>query len=368
MKIIIFYHEIQRELQNAYLLKAELVRRGHEVYIYHYDYIKQTKQVLAFVPDIIITHSFHDPRSANYMTELFSNKITRVVNLQYEQVLSEVWADYHIPKELEKNAIHLCWGEHMKNKLVSNGIGKKNAVVVGSLSVDMDRIKFRSIYKSREEISHEYNLQNNKQWILFISSFSMSELKHKRKKVFFSLLGEKNTLQFCEVSTKSKNIILKWIEEYIKNNDCEFIYRPHPYEKRRYNNFNILDILEKKYDNFHLISDDSVRTWINVCDKINTWISTSVSDAYFMNKNCSILRPIDIPPYLDLEIMQSFNIISNYEDFYNYNKLNDTACLLSNENIMKKYYFLDENKYAYEKICDLLEKIVKKNIVMNLYK
>lgn len=78
----------------------------------------------------------------------------------------------------------------------------------------------------------------------------MSDLKHKRKKVFFSLLGEKNTLQFHEVSTKSKKIILKWIEEYIKNNDYEFIYRPHTYKKRRYNNFNILDILEKNMITF----------------------------------------------------------------------------------------------------------------------
>ena len=83
MKVIIFYHEIQRELQNAYLLKSELQRRGHEVYVYHYDYIVKQKRVLYFTPDIVITHCLHAPRAVEFVTRTFNSKITRIVNLQY---------------------------------------------------------------------------------------------------------------------------------------------------------------------------------------------------------------------------------------------------------------------------------------------
>lgn len=369
MKVIIFYHEIQRELQNAYLLKAELQRRGHEVYVYHYDYIIKSKRVLYFTPDIVITHCLHDPKAVEYVTRTFNSKITRIVNLQYEQVMSNMWdkATYQIPQGIEKNAIHLCWGEMGKNRFISNGISEENVKVVGCLNVDMCSEKFRRIYKNKEQMASDYNLDKSKEWILFLSSFTLAQVKKSQQKGMGIRVGEAKATEFCEISTESRRIILEWIEEYIGNNDCEFIYRPHPYEKRKLNNFDALDQLETKSERFHVIKEDSVRSWINVCDKINTWISTSIIDAYFMNKNCAILRPVNIPEYLDHELMMNSNKITKYEEFYNYNKFDCNMEFTLDKKIIDGYYSVDKNKYAYERICDLLEKIYKDNLIMKLY-
>ena len=370
MKVIIFYHEIQRELQNAYLLKSELQRRGHEVYVYHYDYIVKPKRVLYFTPDIVITHCLHDPKAVECVTRTFNSKITRIVNLQYEQVMSNMWdkATYQIPQGIEKNAMHLCWGEMCKNRFISNGISEDNVKVVGCLNVDMCSERFRNIYKNKEQMENDYNLDKSKEWILFLSSFTLAQVKKSQQRGMGIIVGKANATEFCEISTQSRKIILEWIEKYISHNDCEFIYRPHPYEKRKLNNFDELDELESKSERFHVIKEDSVRSWINVCDKINTWISTSVIDTYFMNKSCSILRPVNIPEYLDHELMMNSNKITKYKEFYNYNKFDSNMECTLDKKIIDGYYSVDKNKYCYEKICDLLEDIVGKNRVMNLYK
>ncbi|MGL4912223.1 MAG: glycosyltransferase [Romboutsia sp.] len=363
MKCVIFYDSPQRELQNAYLIKAELNKRGHDVYIYDLFYILNIEQPINFTPDVILVPQLYNSDIVNIYKSKFIGNVPRIVNLQCEQVLSNLWEQkgYHNPKGIAKNAIHLCWGEDSRCRLISNGVMEENAVLVGSTSIDLDRERFESIYDSKIEVSKKFNLDYKKKWILFISSFSAASNYESNIKFFIETFGESLATELINVNRISREEILKWIEKYIIENDCEFIYRMHPAEQE----VPILLDLNEKYERFHLIYSDSVRSWIKVCDKVNTWFSTSIIDAYFMNKNCSILRPIELPPHFDSVVMNDANYITSYNDFCNYNNSLDLDCKFPiSKELISKYYYIDENKYAYEKICDLLEDIVKRNIVM----
>lgn len=364
MKVVIFYEHAQRELQNAYLLKVELTKRGHDVYIYNRTHMIKTNQMVDFSPDLVLVpHLYHEP-SLKLITSRFNEKIKRIVNLQYEQVLSKLWEDtgHHNPKGMAKNAMHLCWGKKSRDRLISKGIPKENVIISGCLNIDMDLERFKSIYRSKQYMAKKYNLFQDKKWILFISSFSLASNIEKERLV---LLGQDKANHIININKDSRKIILGWIEKYLENNDdCEFIYRPHPSEDKAIE----LTNLQKRIKNFHLIENDSVRSWIKVCDKINTWISTSIIDAYFMNKECSVLRPVEVPSYFDIPIISDKEYIISYESFYNYNEsINQGSEFPIDKNLILEYYDVDSNKYAYERICDLLEDIVKKDINMKLY-
>ena len=51
MEFILFYESIERELQNAYLLKSELNKRGHELYICNpFRMYNATREKFDFMP------------------------------------------------------------------------------------------------------------------------------------------------------------------------------------------------------------------------------------------------------------------------------------------------------------------------------
>lgn len=363
MKVVIFYDSPQRELQNAYLIKAELNKRGHDVYIYDLCYILKQNELLNFTPDVILVPQLYNTEIVNIYKSKFVGNVQRIVNIQCEQVVSKTLEviGYHNPKGTAKNAIHLCWGEECKQRLISNGVPDENAIIVGSTSIDLNLERFNNIYSDKKEISQKFNLDYNKKWVLFISSFSVASNFESNIGFYIDTFGERLANELTDIHKLSREKILMWIEQYIVENDCEFIYRMHPAEKQS----SILFNLSKKYKNFHIITSDSVRSWIKVCDKINTWFSTSIVDVYFMNKNCSILRPIEIPKYLDSVIMNNANYITTYDDFCNYNNSSDLDYQFPiSQEIISNHYQVDKNKYSYEKICDLLEDIVKQNVVM----
>lgn len=362
---VIFYEQAPRELQNAYLIKAELNRRGYDVYIYDLDYILKMDKPFNFTPDILLIPYLYEGNLVKIFMSKFKNEVPILINLQYEQVLSKNWENvgYHNPKGIARNAIHICWGQNSKNRLIYSGVPKENAIITGSINVDMDMERFGEIYIDKAIMAKRFSLDASKKWILYISSFSVTKESDVTIKLLNSIMGGKKTDEFSYVSEETREITLNWIEKYIKENDCEFIYRLHPTESC---SKQLLD-LNNKYKNFHILCIDSVRSWIKVCDKVNTWISTSVVDAYFMNKNCSIVRPVKMPENLDITIMKNARYITNYDEFWNYNNSIDKSYKfpIKEEEILE-YYDIDKNKYSYERICDLIEDLIQNNIKIDL--
>ena len=366
MKFVLLYESNERELQNAYLLKNELERRGHRLYICDpFRMLNVSREKFDIEFDAVLTpYLYEEDQLEKIFKPLFKHKIKRIINLQYEQILSmdKEKLKSRIPSGMNKNAIHLCWGKKWQNIMIENGVPIENCPLVGSMNVDMCRERFKSLYQTKDEISIRYNLNKNKKWILFISSFGLVNLSKRRKKYYDLKLGKELVDDRIYVEEKSRYIILDWIRKYINDNECEFIYRPHPSEALDQYIMNI----ENDYKNFHIINKDAIRSWIKVCDKIHTWYSTSIVDIYFMGKTCSILRPLDIPRVMHNGLLNSGIFTKTYEDFCKFND-EDVKEFPLDENLILDEFYIDKNKYTYEIICDLLEDIVNKNVIMNLY-
>ena len=170
MRVVIFYVSLQRELQNAYLLKHELIKRGHDVYVLNPIYLDVNDIQLCFTPDIILVPYLYLPNHFHLFKRRFKYKIPRIINLQYEQILNdtELKENCQIPKNKNKNAIHICWNKNWQNKLMENGINEENTILTGSLNIDMCRERFLDVYSDKEYLSKKYNLDINKKWIIFI--------------------------------------------------------------------------------------------------------------------------------------------------------------------------------------------------------
>lgn len=221
--------------------------------------------------------------------------------------------------------------------------------------MDLFRPEFSSFFLSRKQLSTEFNLDESKEWVLFISSFSYAN-RSKEEIRHLSKLNP-NASSFAEISNKSYNIILSWFENAIqKHPNKEFIYRKHPSEI----NNNHLFILEQKYDNFHCIDSYSMRQWTIIVDTIYNWFSTSLADVYFANKSCFILRPIEIPSRMDVSIMSDGIFINNKKQFLKSLNKKKYPFPVSSKKIEHFYNNSRHGKMAFQKTADLCEDLILK--------
>lgn len=362
MDILIYTEVDNRELDAACLIKTEMERRGYRVAIERYNRICDAGNMLIYRPKMLILPWLYDSNFLfNFINENNQGKL-KLVNLQSEQVLSEnfILNNYHMPKEKCKEGYHLAWGRETAKRFVNNGISEEHIIQAGNLNMDFNSKKFLTVYNTKNEMALEHNLDKEKKWVLFISSFthpSMTEEERTRYLERFPFLKE-----FVDISIKSQEVLIKWFERFVKeNDDYEFIYRPHPVEL---NNRKLVG-LENKYKNFHVISQKSVRQWIFVCEYNLTWFSTSIADVYFQKKPCAILRPLAIPREADCELFYDCESLKEYEEFLDFIKSKQQNAFPIRDERFEKYYGTLECGMIYEEFCDRLEDILKSNEKMS---
>ncbi|WP_379970598.1 surface carbohydrate biosynthesis protein [Ectobacillus sp. sgz5001026] len=355
--IQIIYELENREFDNALLLSAELKRRGYEVEIIH----KATCLKNRSQKGVLIVPNCYNSENYNFFRYMLNSKNNPIINLQYEQVLSKNWEKigYHNPKGEAKNAITLCWGNNSYQRLLSNGLSENNLKVTGAIHLDFLSNSFSEFYLQKNEIAKSMNLDVRKKWILYISSFTMAEDKGVvAEKLMNSFEGEKEMIQdFVDVSVKSREITLKWIEEILleDENIC-FLYRLHPNEIED----ETLSHLEQTYPKrFICVNKYSVKQWIHVSDIVLTWFSTSIIECFYAKKHCYILRPFKIPLDMDSVVFTDAKVISDYTEFRERLIQNNTVfsklAFPINKNLIEEYYSNDEKHLAYIEIANIIE-------------
>ena len=254
-----------------------------------------------------------------------------------------------------KKAYFLCWGNQRKEDLITDGVDPLNISVTGAVQLDYGREEFKRYYLSKSQIAKKNHLDIKKRWIIFISSFSTVSWTSNDVDNFCKGYGD-FFREYQKISLASYESILGWIEKFCSENDCEFIYRPHPSET----NTAKLRELDEKIDNFHIISEYSVKQWGKVCESVNLWISTSNAELYSMGVNYNVIRPYKVPNEYDISTFIGEDYITSYEQFeecllndeYN-KKLHDTF----RNKVFKKYYSFNDNIPSYKRIADSLEEI-----------
>lgn len=357
--IVIFYELPERELNNANLLKVEFERRGYSVEIKDYWNYREIVFPIKEKPKLVIAQSGYDNSDLERFTLRFKPKIDKMLNMRYEQVIAEriLNSSLHYPREYMKNMSHICWSEHIKKEMINQGIPEENLPVTGDIKTDFSNHMFDSFYKTKEQLGTEFNLDIDKEWILFISSFTFNEDDTDKRLIRLNNnLEDGKYMQRWDI--KSKKIFMGWVKKFLENHpEKEFIYRPHPVEYNVMSEDINMYSLEKEFPNFHYISKYAIQEWIRPCDYLNTILSTSIIDVYLLEKQCNILRPAPLNPEFDNPLLINADYITSYDDFEKYNtSKSDKSFPVSDENVYKYYYFGE--KLAFENICDFAEKMI----------
>lgn len=358
--IIIVYENIVREYDNALLLKAELIRRGYRVKIlYKLDMLFRARKNVIYV----LPNCYNDVNVEAYKHRL-NAQYGCFVSMQYEQVLSKriEKTEVHIPKGKARDIELLSWGNNCYQRLLRKGIDKDRMRICGAVQLDFLREEFAEFYLNRHEMAEKYSLDENKKWLLYISSFSYVDNAIITKYTALELNDNDFVRDFTELSTKSQKDTLDWFEQIIKeNDDIIIIYRKHPVESKSV----ILNRLAQKYpEKFRDISELSVKQWIYASDLLLTWFSTSAAEAYMAKKPLLLIRPYPIKMEYDVPFYYGVGGISSLEELREAIKEeNNENNFQVSKDIMYDYYEIGDVP-AYVKVTDALEELFAQNAGM----
>lgn len=352
-EIIIVYEGIVREYDNALLLKLELERRGYKVRLLYKTETFLFKKHYA----ICVLPNGYSSKDIEYYRYILNANGNELISLQYEQVLTTkaLKEGSHIPRGEASNIWLFCWGNNCKKRLIEANINENKIKTTGAIQLDFFRDNFSSYYYTKKEIAQKYQLDCNKKWILFISSFSYANNKKllNDENIIDKLNTENNSVTYFEkISSISQKEVLIWFDKFLsENTNYELIYRPHPVESE---NDTIIE-LERKYKNFKCISELSVKQWIVVSEINTTWYSTSIAEIYAAGKNYHLLRPYKLEQDMDIPYLINADCVDSFEKFCKRIK-NDDYTLESFSTSFQDYYSIVDIP-AYIRVADEIEKI-----------
>ena len=354
---LIFYEHVNREVENDTLVKYELEKRGYSCEILHfsgpglYNYHKKKNRAKVVVTPWLR----YNCDVLEYLP--YAGKPYKLVNLQWEQVYNKRGIECGLvaTHDEAKKAYHTCWGENSRARLEDMGVPPENLRVVGAMQQDYGRPLFNDYYLSRSSISEQFHLNNDKPWILFVSSLAYATFPEDALKALATKYGD-GIYETADLHKTTQKELLIWVEEFLKRSDSEFIYRPHPSERL----CERLTELSDRYPNFHVISEKSVKQWAKVSDRVNLWISTSNAEIASLGIDYSIVRPVPVDEAREVESMRDETFVESMEEFISLNTdilPMDTERIKERQQKLFHFYNYDDAKPAYVRIADYLEEV-----------
>ena len=356
LDFLILYEHIVREYESITLLKRELERRGYTAEIRQLLDRKKLKYFTYKKPKVLVASAMYDDKTMNSFVYNNVGVCNKVVNLHWEQVLSEEQENspFFNCGQSASYAMHTCWGTQARDRIVKYGVPIENTAITGPIQMDFLRDQFKGYYKPKAELCKEFGLDENKKLVLYISSFSTAYMTDQEVEELNKLAGV-GFNQFKITSQKTMNTTLGWVDEYLQTEEgqqIEFVYRRHPSEW----NSPILEKMAAKHKNFHLITDYSVKQWITAADTIFSWMSTSIAEIYFAKKSCFVLRPYPIEWEYDPVIYKDCDIVDDYEGFVKCFGIDNPKIPIDEQLMLSHYDFTDTPSYI--RMADVLEKVL----------
>lgn len=355
---LFIYEHKAREMENLCLIKNELDIRGYSSrFLNVWDLaLKKQPKIKA---KVVVMPAFMEESVIDYYIYSIAGNVKKIINLQWEQLYSEI-EDTAVNsirsiKGIAKQAVHISWGDNNTKYLIKNGVKPKNIALTGPVHMDFLRDCLKKYYLSRDELLSAHNIDCNKKICLFISSFlTADESQHILDYTLDKVENKEKYKKMHLINVQSQKIILDWIQRLLdEDENLVFIYRPHPSER----DSSFLNDISNKYNNFKILRDHSVKQWILCCDKIYSWYSTSIVEAFFANKVCGILRPIPIEEGMDMDIYKGADCIENYDAFKDSLGKEDLNFPINPE-IIYKNYDVDKEIPSYIRVCDTFEKVI----------
>ena len=356
LDFLILYEHIVREYESITLLKRELERRGYTAEIRQLLDRKKLKYFTWKKPKVLVASAMYDDKTMNSFVYNNVGVCNKVVNLHWEQVLSEEQENspFFNCGQSASYAMHTCWGTQARDRIVKYGVPIENTAITGPIQMDFLREQFNGYYKPKADLCKEFGLDENKRLVLYISSFSTAYMTDQEVEELNKLAGV-GFNQFKITSQKTMNTTLGWVDEYLQTEEgqqIEFVYRRHPSEW----NSPILEKMAAKHKNFHLITDYSVKQWITAADTIFSWMSTSIAEIYFAKKSCFVLRPYPIEWEYDPVVYKDCDVVADYEGFVKCFGIDNPKFPIDEQLMLSHYDFTDTPSYI--RMADVLEKVL----------
>ena len=356
--VLITYEIKNREIENLCLIKRELERRGYSVLVRsQYETFFSSDGLVD--ADLVVVPGFYRSRQQFYASS-HTPRTERIVNMLWEQIFNtedEDNPDFVASiKPWGRDAVHLAWGPHMQKRLIRDwGVKEDHAPITGHIALDFLRGPLRYYYDDRETVFARYDIPTDKRVHLFISSLAFADLDITVLKSYSATDDYSSSVTMAECAVKTRETLLDWFERVLEENpDDIIIYRPHPEEKE----CEALKAAAARQPRLRIISAESVKQWVLVCDKIYNWYSTSTAEVYGAGKGCSILRPVELPYEIDIKVLHEAEHIKTFEQFEK-EFLRREQIMAVSEEMLKEYYTVDENRYSYELVCDVIERALK---------
>lgn len=359
------YENKIRELESVCLLKYELERRGHSVFVFQefdqrYDDIVD---VIVHAKVLIVSCCYEDR-----VVEAFCGRFMtfdKLVNWQWEQVFDKSLEEdpdsiVNIHGNIARQAVQLSWGDlNVKRMTELVGLPKENVIKTGIVSMDFLKPEFDKFYLSREEVLGKYGIDPSYKVAILIGAFQRAFMTSDE----LDALRDETGCDYHEIAAQNRrrfDIEMDWIARALRENpDLYFVYRPHPgdeYDRCPEDVKKILDDIKEESGRFIVNQDYTVRQWYKVADKIYTGFSTTIVDAYFAGVSCRMLSPAGIPIIDEGVLFDGALETATYEEFAESISSDEFVTPL-NEEIVDGYYSKGD-ELRYPGIADALERVL----------
>lgn len=354
--LIIYEHKV-RELENMCLVKYELERRGYTVLIKH---IEDEEALEAVKPiyhaHVVMTMACYQNASLEWHTKDFVS-FDKVIDMQWENIVypkderAGVFKNY---TGIGREVVRVSWGEANRKRLLEAAhMDPKNIKVVGHIGMDFLRDELKGYYLDRKTLFQEYGLPTDKKVLLFASPFYADNLSEE----YIAGMCEKHGgdwRDYYAFMMRSERTILEWMERLCRERtDILVIYRPHPGHIGEH-----MSEVERRCENFKVISEKSVKQWIIVSDIVYTGNSSTIVEAYFAKRMCYLLFPYEVTEGFELKLISQGKKITDYETFAGTVDEKEPVFPIERSTI-NEIYLVDENEPSYKKLADMAEEVYK---------
>lgn len=352
--VLILIDHIAREIETALTLKYELEKENLTCEIITSKFNFNRIPVL-YTASWVVTpwlYTDREGRVLHLMRDRFG-KPSKILNLHAEQVASENSKNFLIPESSALYCHHLSWSSEFTKILVDAGVESTAILEYGNPKLDIYRKKIDDNLKLK--LSEKFNLDINKSWVIIVGNAfhlfnDVEKMRFEENGVDIKIMGEigkRNTLKLFEIMPE--------ILSQLKN--VEVIYRPHPCFASRDLVFMPLLNLVKKYDNFHVLYEGSISSWINAASRVVSFHSTAYLEAISAKKIYGrlFLEPVDNS--IDVEDLINWPISLKSKE--------DILCFIRDEafaandykrriNKLEKKYYIHSDFQVSERIRDFI--------------
>ncbi len=363
--LFVYEHKV-RELENLCLAKYELDRRGYRTEI---AYIEDAKNALSPKPiyhtKVLCTMACYNNHTLRWHTKDYVT-FDKVIDLQWENIVypkdEQREGAFKNYVEIGKEVVRVSWGkQNVKRLQEAAHMDPRKIKLVGHMGMDFLREPLCRYYLSKEELFRKYQIPTEKKTVLFASPYYGDDLDQAYIADMCMRFGE-NWTDYYKFMCDSQHIVLEWIEKICKENpDIYFIFRPHPGHPSK-----MAGQMEEKYDNFRIISGESVKQWIVTCDKVYTGNSSVIVEAFFAKKMCQLLFPLPVTEGFELKLISDSDKITTFEGFQ-HSIAAEAEKFPTPEASIEEIYLIDWNTPNYVKFADMAEEVLR-NDFYNLSK